>query len=181
VLLFLASALAATAVLLALAARPPQGLAALLICLALFAVGGLLATSLVAFPHWGPALLWTALMIPFVGWGCWMIVLRGPEAGLRRKEVADGAMHVMWGGARTLGVSLPVAFVAGILILMMVYRPWLILLIPASVVGAAALVAFHLGSFDSLLSFVLTPLGISFTLEYVGFVSGLRVLIHRRT
>jgi hypothetical protein len=181
VLFILTGAGAAVAAFLSLLARPP-GLGVLLGCLALSAVGTLLAAGLVGFSEWpyGPALFAVTLLSLFGGWCCWLAFLRGLAVELHRKEEAHGPVDVFWGALRTLAVVLPLVFFGGILLGALVRRPWLVLWVPAGLVGAVAAVAFRLGGFDSLLRFILAPTGFPFALEYLNFIGGVRQLIQRR-
>jgi hypothetical protein len=179
VILFLSGALAIPAAFLALLGAPPTG--SLLSSVGLFAAGCLCAALLVVFPGYGPAFFGVALVTLFGAWVFWMIFLCGLGSLLERQEVAEGAGQILWSGVLTLALGLPTLLVAGMLVAAMVKRPFLVLVIPTGVVGAAATIIFVAGGFESLLGMVLTPTGIPFVLEYLNFIGGLRMVILRRS
>jgi hypothetical protein len=183
VFLFLTGALAVPAAVFGLLGGSPGGggLGALLACLGLLAAGCLSAALLVVFPGYGPPLFAAGLATLFGGWVSWMAFLRWLGPSLRREEVGEGAVRMLWAGVRTLAVSLPVLLIVGTLVAVMVKRPILITFIPATFVAAVVTIAYHVGNFDSVLGLLLAPTGIPFALEYLNFIGGLRMLIERRS
>jgi hypothetical protein len=147
----------------------------------LFLAGSAAALLMVVLPRYHAAFFGTALLLLFGGWVCWLIFLAGLGPVLRRDEVRGGAERVLWGGVRALAVCLPLLLGMGLLVAAMIQRPVLILIIPAGFVAALVTIAYHAGGFDSILGLLLAPTGIPFTLEYLNFIGGLRMLIERRS
>ena len=180
VFLFLAGFTAVPASAFGLLGRPPSGGLALLGSLGLFGVGCGSAAALAVLPAYGGTLFIATLLTLFAAWACWLGFLRGLGPALQRPEVAEGAIQTLWGGLKALAVSLPVGLIVGLLVALMLKRPIFLFFVPVAGVGALITIFFHAGGFDSVTGFLLAPTGIPFALEYLGFTSGLRVLIQRR-
>jgi hypothetical protein len=180
VLLLLTGLLSALPAVLALHAGGSVGVLAA--CLGLLGVGCVSAALTVVFPSfYGPAFLGLALAVLFAAWACWMVFLAGLGPVLRRAEVGEGAMRTLWAGGWLLARGLPFLLVGGIAVAAMVKWPVLITVIPASFLGALVTIAYQAGGFDSIPALLLAPTGIPFTLEYLNFIGGLRMLIDRRS
>jgi hypothetical protein len=122
-----------------------------------------------------------ALAVLCAGWAYWLAFLCRVGQALGRDGIADGATRTLRSGLGTLACSLLLAFVLGVAVAVLVRLPDLIWFVTPGFAGAAATVAYMGGGFDSLLTFFLTPTGVPFALEYVNFISGLRMFILRRT
>jgi len=176
--LFLTAMLAVPTSLCGLLGRPLS--ATLLVSLGLLGPGSLAAAALVIWPQYGPLLFLMGLTLLVVAWVCWMMFLRDLAPLLERPEVAAGAVHALWGGVKALAIALPVGFVVVLVIVAMIKRPILLFFVPVGTLGSLVTVIYLVGSFDTVTGFLLAPTGLPVALEYLNFISGLRVLIQRR-
>jgi hypothetical protein len=180
VFLFLAGSLALPAALFGLLASPNgSGRRPLMSGVGLFAAGTLAAAILIVRPRFGLPLFAAGLGCLFGGWAYWLVFLGCLGPALKRPEVAEGARRTLLAGVRMLAVGIPFLLTLGILVGLGLRRPWLIPVAPGPFLGAVALIAWHVGNFDSLLDLFLAPTGIPFTFEYLNFISGMRVLLER--
>ncbi len=176
--LFLSALLAVPTSFCGLLGRPMS--VTLLVGLGLLGPGFLVAAALVIFPEFGPLLFFVSLTFLVVAWVCWMMYLRELAPVLERPEVAAGAIHTLWGGLEALAIALPVGFLVLLVIVAMLKRPVLLFFVPVGTLGSLVTLVYLVGSFDSVTGFVLAPTGLPVALEYLNFISGLRVLIQRR-
>ena len=177
-LLLLAAVLAVPPSLCGLRGRPMS--TTLLVSLGLLGPGALAAAVLVILPQYGPLLFLAALTLLFVAWVCWMMFLRDLAPVLECPEVAAGAVHTIWGGLKALAIALPVGFVVCVVIVAMIKRPVLLFFVPVGTLASLVTLIFLVGNFDTVTGFLLAPTGLPVALEYLNFISGLRVLIQRR-
>jgi hypothetical protein len=180
VLLLLTGILALWATVQCLFSSSAVGRVFLLTSSGLLLTGCVSATVLTVSAVYGPTLFGVGVALLFVGWLAWMLFLRELAPLLHREEIAEGAGQRIWAGLRTLIVSPLALGVVGALIGMMAWQPGLITFIPATLVGALAAAAYHLGNFDSITAYVLAPTGILAAVEYLNFIGGLRLLLERR-
>jgi hypothetical protein len=181
VFFLLAGAVGASAGFLALLGAGPSASRTLLPCVALSAAGCLALPLVILVPEFALAIYVGCLATLFGGWVFWMVYLRSLGLSLEREEAARGAVDTLFAGLRTAAFALPVLFLGGLLLAAMVYRPILLLLLPAGFIAALVTVVFILGNFESLLGMFFTPTGVPFALDYLNFIAGVRQVIRRRS
>jgi hypothetical protein len=179
---FLVGSLALPVMLFGLFGSPDgAGRGQLLIGSGLLALGTAAAAVLALYPRFGTILFLVALAALFGAWVHWMVFLGRLGPILKRPEFAEGSRQTLMAGVRMLAADIPFLLVLGLLIGFGIKRPLLIPVAPGPFLGAIAVIAWHVGNFDSLLSLFLSPTGIPFTFDYLNFIGGTRNLVLRRS